>query len=153
MSSCKLFETLSKTSIRLDDEHMPTSYEMDEDFNKFYRVSCPPSNCRLQENLISGWQKYALYEILDKNCSAVYNNNNYRLLNILHLMNCSKVSDIIIFRIVKKNKNGVTLNIRYLCSQDDKKMLCASINELNNHLDKKCQYSGRRLNKGDFINV
>lgn len=152
MSSCKLFETLSKTPIQLDSKHTPTSYEMDDDFNKFYTVSCPPADCRLQFNLISGWQKYALYKILDKDCMVTYNNNDYRVLNILHLMNCSKVSDIIIFRIVKKNKNN-ELVIRYICSQDDRKTLCANIAELNNHLDKKCQYAGRKLNKGDFSDV
>ena len=153
MSSCKLFETLSKTNIQLDSKHMPTSYEMDDDFNKFYKVYCPPQNCRLQENLISGWQKYALYDILDKDCSVIFNNNECRLLNILHLMNCSRISDIVIFRIVKKNKKSDVLNIRYLCSQESKSSICSNIAELNNYLNKKCQYIGRNLVKGDFINV
>lgn len=151
MKSCILFETLSKVNLTLDGKHTPTSYNMDEDFNKFYKVFSPPNDCRLEDNLISGWQKYALYEILDKDCLLTL--NDCRVLNILHLMSCTKVDDIVIFRIVKKNKKKDVLNIRYICAQGDKYSLCANIKELNNYLDKKCQYSGRKINKEDFSNV
>jgi len=132
MKSCILFETLSKSNMTLDEKHMPTSYNMDENFNKFYKVISPPSNCRLQDDLISGWQKYAFYEILDKDCTLAQTDN--RVLSILHLINCTKVDDIVIFRIVKKNKKSGILNIRYYCVQGDKKNLCANIHELNNYL-------------------
>lgn len=151
MSSCKLFETLSKSNITLDAEHQPKCYNCTEEcpwFNKcFYNVQCPPEDLKLQ-HYFCGWQKYAQYDINDKNCKA--DDNKYIVINILHLINPTKIDDVVIFRVAKKNKDDKTYSIRYMCCQTNKKQLCSDINELNNYLDKKCQYSGRKLVKEDF---
>ena len=150
MKNCKLYETLIKCDMELDAEHMPKSYALDENIEKMYTVQCPPPNPRLQ-NLMYGWQKYAQYTIHDRKCKLKY--NDCTVLNILHLINPEKIDDIVIFRITKKNKNDDGMSVRYVCTQNNKKQLCANLEELNNHLDKKCFYVGRKINKEDFLNV
>lgn len=155
MNCCKLFETISKSGTSLDEEHNPKSYNCTEScpfYGKcFYTVECPPKDPTLQE-YFCGWQKYAVYQINDKKCLLDYNGCN--VINILHLINPMKAGDIIIFRIAKKNKNDNGFSIRYVCGQSSKVQFCSNLNELNNHLDKKCQYVGRKLEViKDFKNV
>ena len=154
MKCCKLFETLSKTESKLDSEHNPKSYSCTEEcpwFGKcFYNVECPPKDPKLQ-NIIGGWQKYACYQINDKKCLLDW--NGCTIINILHLMNPNRVSDIVIFRIAKKNKNDKSYSVRYVCRQGNKIQLCANITELNNYIDKNFEYSGRQLTQEDFKNV
>lgn len=154
MSSCKLFETLSKSNCNLTEEYNPKSYDCTEScpwYSKcFYNCECPPQNPRLQE-FFGGWQKYARYDINDKKC--VLSSINCPIINILHLISPNKVDDIIIYRVAKKNKTQKKYNIRYYCVQGNKTKLCADIVELNNFMDKRCSYSGRKINLEDFKNV
>lgn len=154
MSSCKLFETLAKAGCQLDDEHNPQSYDCTDKCSSFgecfYNCKCPPDEPRLQE-FFGGWQKYVCYEIKDKKCTLT--SIGCPVINILHLISPNKVDDIVIFRVAKKNKNGKTYNIRYYCTQGNKQRLCADLVELNNYIDKHCNYSGRKLILEDFKNV
>ena len=154
MKCCKLFETLSKIDLKLDTEHNPTSYSCTESckwFGKcFYDVICPPKDNKLQ-NIIGGWQKYACYQIKDKKCILEW--NGCLILNILHLMNPNRISDIVIFRIAKKNKSDNNYNVRYVCKQANRIQLCANLNELYNYISKNFEYNGRQLTTEDFKNV
>ena len=154
MSSCKLFETLSKSNCELDNEHNPTSYDCKETcpwYNKcFYSYECPPQNARLQE-FFGGWQKYARYEITDKKCHL--KSIDCPVINVLHLINPNKIDDIVIYRVAKKNKTKKNYNIRYYCVQGNKMKLCSDITELNNFIDKRCNYVGRKITLEDFKNV
>ncbi len=138
----------------LDEQHNPKCYDCDEKcpwFGKcFYKIDTPLKNARLQ-NVMGGWQKYIKMDINDKECKLTF--NGCVVINILHLINPMKYGDIVIFRIAKKNKNDNKYSIRYVCCQNCKTQLCASLVELNNHMDKKCDYVGRKIELEDFKNV
>jgi hypothetical protein len=110
-------------------------------------MECPPKNSLL-ETSFGGWQKYSVFEINGKNCKL--DNTQYIVLNILHLLNPFKVDDIVIFRILKKNKDDDKYSVRYVCKQGNKQNVCANIKQLNDHIIKKCEYSGRLLTPKDF---
>jgi hypothetical protein len=152
MSSCKLFETLSKCNATLIDKYNITSYKCDEScphFNKcFYKVECPPEDSKLQE-YFGGWQKYALYDMTSvKDCK--FSDASYIILNILHLITPFKPNDIIIFRIAKKNKEDDGYSIRYICKQGNKSTITANIKQLNEYMVSKCEYIGRNITPLDF---
>lgn len=151
--NCKLFETLSACVMELNGEYNPKGYSCDENcpfFDKgcFYQVECPPSDKNLQATF-GGWQKYAKFTFNDKKATI---ENGYVVVNILHLISPERVSDIVVFRVAKKNKDD-TYAIRYFCKQGGKKHLCTDIKDLNLYIKKYFQYEGRDLNKKDFTNV
>jgi hypothetical protein len=151
MKTCKLFETLNMCNTNLDNEHKLNSYSCSEEcpwFGKcFYDVKCPPDDAKLQE-YFGGWQKYCVYNMKSHKCNL--GGTSYIIVNILHLINPFKVDDIVIFRILKKNKDDDKYVIRYVCKQGNTSNIIGNIKQLNDHISKKCNYSGRLLTTSDF---
>jgi len=148
--NCKLYETLVKCNSKLDEKHNPKSYECDSNcpfYGKcFYTVNCNPQNAKMQ-GFFGGWQKYLQYTFNGTKDVFI---DGYHLVNALHLINSSRVDDIVIFRIAKKNKDSEGYSIKYLCKQANKQNVCANLVDLNKYIDKHFEYMGRKITKEDF---